>query len=263
MEKQIRFTHGERSVGSWVTIGSPAVAEVIASLDVEFVVFDTEHTTIGLETLENMVRGVEAMGEGAASIVRVPWNDRVHIKRVLDIGVDGVLVPMIETAEEARSLVESVRYPPDGARGIGSGRASGYGQNFQEYVQNGDDGFLTIAQIESQRGVENIEEIASVDGIDALFLGPADLSGSLDAFAEWESDVLNRHIERALQVSREEEIAIGTLVIRKEDVAKRIEQGFDFVAIGKDTATLAAGTEELIDEYERSVQAEQSQSTTN
>lgn len=256
MGKQIHFTHGEHSVGSWVTIGSPTVAEVIASLDLEFVVFDTEHTTIGLETLENMVRGVEAMGDGAASIVRVPWNDKVHIKRVLDIGVDGILVPMIETAEEARSLVEAVRYPPDGARGIGSGRASRYGSNFQEYVENGDDEFLTIAQIESKRGVENVEEIASVDGIDALFLGPADLSGSLDVFAQWESDTLNQHIERALQVCRETETALGTLVIRQEDVAKRIDQGFDFVAIGKDTATLAAGTEELIDEYKQSIQTE-------
>ncbi|WP_339105867.1 aldolase/citrate lyase family protein [Haloterrigena salinisoli] len=256
MDHQINLERGEESVGTWISIGSPAVAEVTASLDLDFVAIDVEHTTIGLETVENMVRGIEATDSETASIVRVPWNDNVYLKRILDIGVDGVLVPMIETAEEARELVEAVRYPPAGGRGIGSGRASEYGSNFQNYVENAEDSFVTIAQIESQRGVENAREIASVDGIDAIFLGAADLSGSLDVFAEWESDVLNRHIEQAVAISDEVDIPIGTLVTDKGGIERRVRQGFDFFAVGKDTAVLADGTNEMIAEYERAMEEE-------
>lgn len=261
MKQLIDLESGEYSAGTWVTIGNPAVAEVSASLDLNFIVLDTEHSTMGLETVENMVRGIGATDGETASIVRVPGNDQVYIKRVLDIGVDGVIVPMIETAEEARSLVDAVRYPPDGVRGIASGRASQYGSEFKDYVENAEDRLVTIAQIESKRGVENAKEIASVDGIDALFLGPADLSGSLGVFAQWESEILNDHIEQAVEVSKEMDLPIGTLIINQEDIEKRISQGFDYLAVGKDTATLATGTKEMITEYERSVRKERSRST--
>lgn len=261
MKQQIDLGESGYSAGTWLSIGSPAVAEVSALLGLEFVVVEAEHTTMGLETIENMVRGIDAADGETASIVRVPWNDKVYLKRVLDTGVDGVLVPMIETAEEARALVEAVRYPPEGVRGIGSGRASQYGRHFQEYVENADETFVTIAQIESKRGVENAEEIASVDGIDALFVGPADLSGSLGVFAQWDSEVLKQHMERLVEISEEADIPIGTLVTRQEDIETRVGQGFDFLAVGKDTATLAAGTEEMITEYKRSVEERRSHST--
>lgn len=253
MVHQTDLELGADAVGTWISIGSPTVAEVTASLDLDFVTIDVEHTTIGLETLENMVRGIEARGGETASIVRVPWNDKVYLKRVLDVGIDGVLVPMIETAEEARSLVEAVRYPPEGGRGIGSGRASQYGQAFQSYVEDGDETFVTIAQIESRRGVENAREIASVDGIDAIFVGAADLSGSLDVFAQPEADVLDQHIERAVEASEEAGVPVGGLMTQQEDIETRVRQGFDFFAVGKDTAVLADGTNEMIAEFERSV----------
>ncbi|MCO8265403.1 aldolase/citrate lyase family protein [Haloferax sp. AB510] len=262
MEQLINLDKSDYSVGTWVTIGNPTVAEIGASLGLNFVVIDTEHSTMGLETVENMVRGIGATGDDTASIVRVPGNDNVHIKRVLDIGVDGIIVPMIETADEARSLVEAVRYPPEGIRGIASGRASEYGSDFVEYVENAEEQIVTIAQIESKRGVENAKEIASVDGIDALFLGPADLSGSLGIFAQWESEVLNEHIERVVEVSEEVDKPIGTLIINQEDIEKRVSQGFDYLAVGKDTALLASGTKEMVSEYERSIaETEQSYST--
>lgn len=253
MVHQTDLELGEEAVGTWISIGSPTVAEVTASLDLDFVAIDVEHTTIGLETLENMVRGIEAKGGETASIVRVPWNDKVYLKRVLDIGVDGVLVPMVETAEEARSLVESVRYPPEGRRGIGSGRASEYGREFERYVERGDETFVTIAQIESRRGVENAEEIASVDGIDAIFVGAADLSGSLDVFAQSDSDVLTQHIERAVEAGKEADVPVGGLMIQDEGIETRVRQGFDFFAVGKDTAVLADGTDEMLAEFERVV----------
>ncbi len=248
MRQKIDFQQESYPTGTWISINSPTVAEVTASLPLDFVVLDTEHTTMGLEAVENMIRGIEATDGNTGAVVRVPGNDKTHLKRVLDIGVDGVLVPRIETADEARSLVDAVTYPPKGDRGIASGRASDYGSDFQEYVENASESFVTIPQIETKRGVENANEIASIDGIDALFVGPADLSGSLGVFAQWDSDTLNQHIEKAVKAAKENEIPVGSLVIQPGDIEKRISQDFDFLAVGKDTATLAAGTRDLISE---------------
>lgn len=248
MESKINLEQEAYPTGTWITINSPTVAEVTASLPVDFVVIDTEHSAMGLETVENMVRGVDAVDGNTGSIVRVPGNDKVHLKRVLDLGVDGVLVPRIETAEGARSLVDAVTYPPEGDRGIASGRASDYGEDFQDYVEHASDLVVTIAQIETKRGVENASEIAAVDGIDAVFLGPADLSGSLGVFAQWDSELLNQYIDEAIQASKEHEKPVGTLAIQQEDIGKRIGQGFDFLAVGKDTATLGSGTDVLVSE---------------
>lgn len=246
MEPKINLNQETYPTGTWISINSPTVAEVTASLPVEFVVIDTEHTAMGLETVENMVRGVDAVNEDTGSIVRVPGNDKDHLKRVLDIGVDGVLVPRIETADEARSLVEAVTYPPEGDRGIASGRASDYGGDFQDYVEHAEELVVTIAQIETKRGVENASEIASVEGIDAIFIGPADLSGSLGVFAQWDAEILNQYIDEAIQASKEHGKPVGTLVIQQEDIETRIDQGFDFLAVGKDTATLSSGTDDLV-----------------
>ncbi|MCD2205211.1 HpcH/HpaI aldolase family protein [Halobacterium sp. KA-6] len=246
MQSKINLEQKTYPTGTWISINSPTVAEVTASLPVDFVVIDTEHSAMGLETVENMIRGVDAVNKDTGSIVRVPGNDKDHLKRVLDIGVDGILVPRIETAEQARSLVEAVTYPPKGDRGIASGRASNYGDDFQKYVEHADDLITTIAQIETKRGVENASEIATVEGIDAIFIGPADLSGSLGVFAQWDSELLNQYINEAIQAGKEHQKPVGTLVIQQEDIKTRIDQGFDFLAVGKDTSTLGSGTNELI-----------------
>lgn len=246
MEPTIDLDGESYPTGTWISITSPTVAEVTASLPVDFVVIDTEHSAMGIETVENMVRGVDAVAGDTGSIVRVPSDAKDHLKRILDTGVDGVLVPRIETAEEARALVEAVTYPPEGDRGIASGRASEYGVEFQDYVEHASDRIVTISQIETKRGVENANEIAAVEGIDAIFIGPADLSGSLDVFAQWESDLLNQYITEAIQASKAHDKPVGTLVIQQEDIQTRIDQGFDFLAVGKDTATLRSGTADLV-----------------
>ena len=173
-----------------------------ASLGFDFLLIDTEHTTMSLETVENMVRAADAADGEAPTVVRVPWNDPVRIKRVLDIGVDGVMVPMVESADEARELVSATRYPPEGKRGIAAGRAADYGLHFEEYVRNADGSILTVVQIETETGLANVDEIAAVDGVDALFVGPADLSGSLGVFAQWESDRLADAIDDVVEIGR-------------------------------------------------------------
>lgn len=239
--------------GTWLSIGHPAVAEVCASLDLEFVLIDTEHTSMHLETVESMVRAVDATDGTTETVVRIPWNDPVRLKRVLDVGVQGVMVPMIETAEEARTLVDATRYPPQGSRGIAGGRASNYGMDLEEYVKSANGTIPIIVQIETKEGLENVEDIASVDGVDALFIGPADLSGSLGVFAEWESKRLSSAIERVVSAGRATDTPVGTLVVDPNDVTMRVDQGFDYLIVGKDTASLASGTRDAIASYDEAL----------
>lgn len=243
----------EYPLGTWISIGHPAITEVAAHLDLEFVVVDTEHTTTSLETVEDMQRGVEAAPGTTEMVVRVPWNDPVRLKRVLDIGVAGVMVPMIGSAEEARTLVESLRYPPEGNRGIAAGRAADYGRAFEEYVSSANGTILTIAQIETEEGLENAGEIAAVDGIDALFVGPADLSGSLGIFGEWGSKRFGDTLEHIVDTAHAAETPVGTLTIDTADIEPRLEQGFDFLIAGKDASLLMEGIEGAIETYQRAL----------
>jgi 4-hydroxy-2-oxoheptanedioate aldolase len=240
-------------MGTWLSVGHPTVAEVSASQDVDFTLIDTEHTTITLETVENMARAIEAADSPTDTIVRVPWNDHVRLKRILDIGIDGVMVPMIDTAAEAQELVDAMRYPPEGNRGIASGRAAEYGDQFTEYVENANGSFTTIAQIESREGLKNVEEIAAVEGIDALFVGPADMSGALGVFGEDDPDELTEAMNRVIDAAADASIAAGTLTIDTNDVADRIERGFDFLIVGKDTASLSDANREARSVYDEVV----------
>lgn len=252
IKQQLR--RGSSPVGTWISIGHPSVAEMSASLGFDFLLMDTEHTTMSLETVADMVRAVDAAPEATEAIVRVPWNDSVQIKRILDIGVDGVMVPMVETAAEARELVKATRYPPEGNRGIAAGRAADYGLKFEEYVRNADGSILTIVQIETKRGLDNVGEIGAVDGIDALFVGPADLSGSLGVFGQWESQQFVDAINKVVTAGQDIDTPVGTLTLDTDDIPVRLSQGFDFLVIGKDIATLAAANKNALDIYEQALE---------
>jgi 2-dehydro-3-deoxyglucarate aldolase/4-hydroxy-2-oxoheptanedioate aldolase len=248
-----KFDSEVRIVGAWISIGHPTVAEVTAALDFDFVLIDTEHTSIGLETVENMSRGVEAAEGETETLIRVPSNDPVHIKRTLDIGVSGVMVPMIETTDEAEQVAASIRYPPSGIRGVASGRATEYGNEFKEYVESANESITTIVQIETQTGINNVEEIAAVDGIDAVFVGPADLSANLGVFAEWENSQLANAIETVIEAGHNVGTPVGTLVVNPDDIEMRVGQGFDYLIVGKDTNHLSSANESIRQRYERAI----------
>jgi 4-hydroxy-2-oxoheptanedioate aldolase len=249
-----RFVAGD-VLGTWVSIGHPAVVEAAAVAGFDFVAIDTEHTELTLETVAALVRAAEAAPGTLGVIVRPAWNDPVRIKRILDIGVDGIMVPMIETPSDAEELVEATRYPPDGIRGIASGRAAGYGKQFVQYVEEGHRSLLTVAQVETRAGVERASEIAAVDGIDSLFVGPADLSASLGAFAEWDSPELREAMSRVIGAGAEAGIPVGTLTVRPEDVDDRVERGFDYQIAGKDMTTLIETGERIRETYADSMAA--------
>jgi 2-keto-3-deoxy-L-rhamnonate aldolase RhmA len=235
---------GEAVVGTWVSLAEPAVAELLAP-DFEFVVLDTEHTPNTLETVANCARAVDAAPGEALPIARVAWNDPVRIKRILDLGLGGVMVPMVETPDEAEAAVAACRYPPEGIRGMAAARAHDYGRSFDEYVERANDDVLTILQVETEEGLSNVEEIAAVDGVDALFVGPADLSANLGVLGEWESDAFVDGVERIVTAAQDAGTPVGTLGVDVDQLRAFDSFDYDYVIAGVDAAMLLGGAAEM------------------
>lgn len=240
---------GEPAAGNWISIGHPTVAEICAR-GFDFVIIDTEHTAMGLESLENVLRAVDALDEDVAPLVRVPWNDRTRIKRVLDLGAAGLMIPMVETAEQAERAVEAMRYPPEGVRGAAPARASDYGRTFDEYFDRANEKLTTIVQIETERGAENAEEIVSVDGVDAVIVGHGDLSASMDVFGEWEHERFRAALQSVVEAAHGVDKAVGMLATDREGIRRWVDAGVDFTIVGADMFYLADGSDAARAEFE-------------
>ncbi|MFB6235404.1 MAG: HpcH/HpaI aldolase/citrate lyase family protein [Halopenitus sp.] len=261
----------DRPVGGWCSVPSPTVAEVMANQAFDFLAVDTEHAPTTTESVENLVRAVDAAPGETEAIVRVAWNDHVRIKRVLDTGISGVMAPRIESAEEARELVRACRYPPQGdaaegptgeavdsdgvrgRRGVAAARASDYGARIDEVVRTVNDDLAVIAQIETGAAVDAAAEIAAVPGIDALFVGPADLSASLGCFREFDDPEFEAAISDTLAAGEATGVPVGTLATSDERIDDWLDAGFDFLIAGTDAGFLANGASRVIDRYEEHV----------
>ncbi len=171
-----RWRAGEVTYGAWLAIGGTAVAEIMANVGFDWVFVETEHAAIDYETLQTTLSAFN--GSPTVPIVRVPWNDAVLIKRALDIGAEGIIAPMVKTVEEARTLVSACKYPPEGVRGFGPFRAAGWGRDMVEYARTANDSLIVIPQIEHIDTLPVIDALVRVPGLDAVCLGPADISAS-------------------------------------------------------------------------------------
>lgn len=240
---------GDPVAGTWLTIGHPAVAEIAAGLEFDFVVVDTEHAPTSLETVENQLRAVEAAEGDTAALARVPWNDPVRIKRLLDTGPAGLVVPMVETAQEAREAVAAMRYPPEGIRGIAAARASNYTHDFVEYVETANEDLVTIVQIESERGLANAEDIAAVEGVDALFVGPSDLAAAVGAFPDQDDPAVVEAVEQVAAAGEAAGTPVGTLAVDPDRIETWLDRGMDFLVVGFDVAFVAEGASEALAAY--------------
>lgn len=245
MESNLRnaFRARDPIVGSWVLIGHPTVAEISASLGFDFVVLDTEHPSYSLETLDTMIGGVYAADGETRPIVRVPLDERNRLTRVLNMGAYGVIFPTIESAEEAETAAKAVKYPPDGTRTIAPGRGSEYLNSFESYVETANDAVVTVVMIETERGLENVEEIAAVDGVDGILVGHEDLSASLGIFAEWDHDRLGAAFDRILEAAAAAETAVGRVTPDPSIIPDQAEMGYDYLITGVDLWHLTQSTE--------------------
>ncbi|OEF04574.1 HpcH/HpaI aldolase family protein [Vibrio genomosp. F10] len=222
------------TLGSWVTIGHPAIVDIMASAGFEWLVIDMEHTSIDLETAHNLISSVQA--NGMKALVRVSKNEEVIIKRVLDMGADGLVVPMVKSRIDALRAIDYAKYPPIGKRGVGLFRAQKYGLGFEGYKKWVEDELVIIAQIEHYEAVNNIEEIVDTDGIDGVIIGPYDLSGSLGYPGEYHREDVKEGIAKVLSVCKEKSIPSGFHVIESdpEKLLERVNEGCTFLAYSLD-----------------------------
>ncbi|MEM8860142.1 MAG: HpcH/HpaI aldolase/citrate lyase family protein [Chloroflexota bacterium] len=234
-------------IGLWSTLCSNIVAEVIGDSGFDWILLDTEHTP---NETPNLVSQMQAMATGSASaIVRPAWNDTVLIKRILDIGAQSLLIPFVQNAEEAAAAVAATRYPPRGVRGVtGSGRAARYGR-IKDYLQTAADEICVIVQIETGDALGQLKEIASVPGVDAVFIGPSDLSASLGHLGNPSHPEAQAALKLAIDQLNELDKPAGILAFNPDDAKRYINWGYRFVAVGSDLSVLAKGTAALADSY--------------
>jgi 4-hydroxy-2-oxoheptanedioate aldolase len=234
---------GKAQIGLWSSLSSNYSVEVIAGAGFDWILLDCEHSPNDLESLLAQLQA--AAPYPATSIVRVPWNDMVTIKRVLDIGAQSLLVPYVSTAEEAKAAVSYTRYPPKGVRGVaGTTRATRFGR-VKDYARRAHEEICLLVQVETQAALDNIEAICAVDGVDGVFIGPADLHASMGYTGEIANPKVKPLIDDAIRRIRKGGKAPGILTPNEADAKHWLECGALFVAVGADVGILARGAEAL------------------
>jgi len=239
-----RLKAGEKLLGAWTMSNSPDNAEVMAQAGVDFILMDHEH---GQATLPDAIAQLRAMkGTDCAGMMRVPWNDMIFIKRALDAGIHGVMVPQVNTAEEARAAVAACRYPPRGIRGAAGGtRAASYGGD-AGYYDRADEELIVIVQIETPQAVENAAAIAAVDGVDVVFVGPRDMSAALGKLNKFDDPELRALIAKVEQATLASGKALGTVAPTAAQVKELFGRGYTFLISGSDLSHLRAGITQMM-----------------
>lgn len=226
------------TLGAWMQIGHPAIAEIFAKRGFDWICVDLEHGAIDLETMTNIFRTIA--GFDSVPVARLPLNDPVWIHRSLDAGAKGLIIPMIKTSQEAENAIKEAKYPPRGVRGYGYSRANMHGIDFDEYIKTANDEIAMIMQIEHKDAIVNLEEIVKVDGVDGLFIGPLDLSGSIGITGQIEHPDMIAALEKYKNVARRAKKSFGMHIVRpnEEIIKDNIQQGYTMIALGLDNVFL-------------------------
>lgn len=242
-----KLKNREVSFGSWLTIPHPSIIEIMSSAGFEWLTIDIEHSAIDISTLQNLVAHVQA--NKMEALVRVSKNEEVIIKRVMDAGANGVIVPMVKNAEEARQAVSWVKYPPLGSRGVGLSRAQHYGIAFKEYNKWVQEEAVVIAQIEHIEGVNNLSEILDVEGIDGIIVGPYDLSASMGKPGMFYDDDVKEVLARIDKITLEKSRSLGFHVIESDykKVVDKLKMQYNFLAFSLDFFFLGDKAREQMD----------------
>ncbi len=237
-----RLKQRELLVGTMMSQASPEIAEMLSKCGFDWLFLDGEH---GLGSITDWQRVLQAVAGRTACILRVPSCNDVDIKKALDIGVDGIIVPMINTAQQAKDAVAYSRYPPQGRRGLGPARAHGYGMTMADYVARANDEVALIVQAEHIDAVENIDSIAEVEGVDAIFIGPADLSASLGRIGQTDHPAVLEAIDAVAEACRQRRMPLGYFGATAEQVRPFIKSGHTLICAGSDAGFLIQGALQL------------------
>lgn len=234
-----KLKRGEAVIGTFVGLGNPDVTELLSKLGFDWLVLDAEHSPLDFETLQRMMQAMN--GTSCIPIVRPPWNDFVVIKRILDMGAYGVLIPWVSSKEEAENVVRACKYPPEGIRGYGPKRPGRFDPN---YYETANEELLIAVQIETARALSNIDEILSVSGIDVCYIGPFDLSVSLGLGLppKWDEPRLAKAFDQVLEAAKRQGKPAG-IFTSLDNIEWTLKKGFKFNTVDDDYGFLLRGAQ--------------------
>jgi 2-keto-3-deoxy-L-rhamnonate aldolase RhmA len=239
MSLKRRLLNKDLVIGSWIQLGYPQTTEILAKAGFHFLVIDMEHTSISASELLGSIQ-ISSLA-GVPVLVRVGANDALLIKRAMDAGADGIIVPMVESREDAERARDSIYYPPKGRRGVGLARAQGFGLEFDKYRHRMETETILIVQIEHRRALDAIESILDVDGVDGFLVGPYDMSASFGKPGEFDDPEVAAALSRVAELVKRHRKPSGFHVVQPDPalLAQRIEEGYRFIAYGTDLVFVA------------------------
>jgi 2-keto-3-deoxy-L-rhamnonate aldolase RhmA len=238
---------GKLLIGMLQTLPSPEIAEILVSAGFDWIFVDMEHSALDVQSAQLILQAANP----CPCIVRSPSHDVTWIKKILDIGASGIIFPMVNTPNQASSIIRHCKYPPEGTRSVGISRAHGYGSKFKEYVENANDEVSVILQIEHIEGVKNFESIAKIPCIDAIFIGPYDLSGSMGKLGQVHDADVQEQIERVRLICKDAGLPVGIFCSKPEEVKPFIQKGFNLIAVGIDTMYFSQSVSNALDVIKR------------
>ncbi|MDO8463834.1 MAG: aldolase/citrate lyase family protein [Gallionella sp.] len=233
-----KLRNKEATLGSWITLGQPAIAEIMSKAGFDWLVVDLEHSVISIDRAGDLIRTIDLCG--VAPLVRLTSNDPNQIKRVMDAGAHGIVVPMVNTLEDAVRAVSATRYAPRGSRGVGLARAQGYGVNFQDYLKWQSDGPVVIVQIEHKDAIDQLEKILTAPGVDGFIIGPYDLSCSMGIPGQFEQAAFTAAMTHIRETGKRLGCPAGLHIVEPDlqRLEQTISEGYTFIAYSVDIRML-------------------------
>jgi 2-keto-3-deoxy-L-rhamnonate aldolase RhmA len=247
-----KLNEGEVVYGTFLTIGHPDVSEIIGSVGFDFVVFDMEHAPLDFGIVQSMMQAMSF--SETTPIVRVAWNDLVLFKQALDIGAQGLIIPWVNSKDEAERAVKAAKYPPRGIRGFGPRRAA---LRDKEYVQTADQEIMVIVQIETKTALDQLDEILTVKGVDACFIGPMDFTMSLGILGQLQHPEFERVLDNVAKTSQKHSIIPGIATIPVSgggclpELSKLLKMGYRMISLSYDVGLLKEGASDLLNRAKR------------
>ena len=245
VELKQKFAKRERVFGGWVSYREPAIAETFAKSEFDFLAIDMEHTTISIDEANRIITSVQS--ENCVCIPRQVSHSNDFMKPLLEAGADGIMLPMVDRVEDAEKGLQNCKFPPVGRRSFGVNRAHGYGFDFDRYIQTWNESSLYIAQVESIEGVENIDDIVNVVGLDAVMLGPYDISGSLNVPGQTNHPSVRKAGQKVIDACERAGISCITQLadVTRDNVRDAFDQGFTTIILASDLFVLWKWSENM------------------
>lgn len=240
-----RLKSGQTLLGTIASIPNIATAEILANAGFDWLFLDAEHSPLGGTSLQSLLASI---GNKAATLVRVPAPEESPIKQALDLGATGIIAPQVNTHDQAASVVRYARYAPDGARGVGIGRAHGYGMRFQEHIKEAIAETVVVVQAEHRDAVDNIEKTVQVEGIDAVLVGPYDLSASYGKMGELDDQTVVDAIQHVTDTCLKARVPLGIFGLSPAAVTPYLNRGYKLIVVGVDTLLLGCAAQSLQEE---------------